>query len=193
MYNMGRTSVALNSEITKRIKGVLKKSGHTKIGPLTVAALEKYLEVEETKQALADWEKIRVVSQYKKIEQLSEKLSANIKEQKESRVKSDKVIAMLKTGLRTVEDQVKYFKEEYEDLEKIKEDPYAASEKARKELREMDPELADAYDKAEEIHQKHMYPNCTPKERKELEANIKRSIKKSIKKQNERRKKLFKN
>jgi len=189
---MGRTSVALNSEITKRIKGVLKKSGHTKIGPLTVTALEKYLEVEETKQALADWEKMGDVGQYKKIEQLSEKLSANIKEQKESRVKSDKVIAMLKTGLRTVEEQVKYFKEEYADEEKIKDDPYTARKKARKELREIDPELADAYDRAEEINEKHMYRNYTPKERKELEADMKRRIKKSIKKQNEKRKKLFK-
>ena len=84
MYKIGRTSVALNPEITKRIKGVLKKSEYAKIGPLTVAALEKYLEVEETKQALSDWEKMGDVGQYKKIEQLSEKLSANIKEQKES-------------------------------------------------------------------------------------------------------------
>jgi len=105
MYNMGRTSVALNSEITKRIKDVLKKSGYTKIGPLTVAALEKYLEVEETKQALTAWEKMGDVGQYKKIEQLSEKLNDNIKAQKESQVKSDKVIAMLKARLGAIEER----------------------------------------------------------------------------------------
>jgi len=149
-----------------------------KLSKFVLPVINEALEVEEQKQLFQELNKLKDSKQYYKIKKLEERI---------------KDFPELKQRLSKVEDQLKYFKEEYEEEEKILNDPDIAREKARRELREMDPELADAYDKAEEIHKKHMYSKYTPKERKELEDDMKRIGKKLRNERKERRKKLFKN
>jgi len=178
-----RTTVALNPDMTSRIEKVLGKKGMSRIylSKFVIPVINEALEVEEQKQLFQELNNLKDSKQYYKIKKLEERIEE---------------IPELKQRLARIEDQVKYFKEEYDDEEKILDDPDAAREKSRRELREIDPEVADAYDKAEEIHKKHrekIYSKLTPKQRKEIDADEKRIGKKLQKERKERRKKLFKN
>jgi len=178
-----RTTVALNPDMTSRIEKVLGKKGMSRIylSKFVIPVINEALEVEEQKQLFQELNNLKDSKQYYKIKKLEERIEE---------------IPELKQRLARIEDQVKYFKEEYEEEEKIADDPEAFAVKARKEFQESEPETSAAYDKAEAIHKKFMdrnWDNETPKERKEREADLKRIGKKLRKERKERRKKLFKN
>lgn len=104
-------------------------------------------------------------------------------------------VKKLEEEMKEVKEKLEYFAKEYEMEEKIQDDPIGFKEKARRELREIDPEVADAYDKVEELHRKHkekLYSKLTPKQRKEIEDDKKRIGKKLQKERKEKRSKLFK-
>ena len=104
-------------------------------------------------------------------------------------------VKKLEEEMKEVKEKLEYFAKEYEMEEKIQDDPIGFKEKARRELREIDPEVADAYDKVEELHRKHqekLYSKLTPKQRKEMEDDKKRIGKKLQKERKEIRSKLFK-
>jgi len=130
----------------------------------------------------------------KAIQEKIEKINSKLASQEDNRYFHHQ-IENLSKKVNKLEKQLKYFKEEYKMEEKILDDPEGFNKKTRRELEEVDPDLAKALDNVEEIHRKKQEERLseyTPKERKEYEADMKRIGEKLRKERSERRKKLFK-
>jgi len=146
----------------------------------------KHLDNERQKKA-SDYSKMLESGTFQENTQLKKDIDYLIRGQD----RSDSDINVLKISLKRVEEQVKYFKEEYEEEEKILD---MGASKAKKLLKEYDskyPEIAQLLTKVE-LQSDQNSKKIWGKEYKKHKKDLDRIAKKINQKRNEKRKRLFK-
>jgi len=156
-----------------------------KISDCVNIAVEAWHRENEREKRASDYDRMLESETFRQNEGLKKDVDELIRSQDSYELR----LNILKVGLRHVEDQVKYFKEEYEDEEKAIDSPY--SKKDHKKFVDENPKEAKLLDQVAKL-QEDRTKQLWGKDYKSHKEDLKRIGKKLADKRKTRRKKLFK-